>query len=968
MNETVERMLTAGGTNTAMDVLAVQTKQIYSGTYNAVIGTLINTSIVVYVMWPVVDHRVLLLWLTTIILVSLARSTIAYQYKVTDHSAAKARQWSRLYLLGCYAAALSWASASIWIFPINNFSHQVFLAFVVGGMAAAAISVMSHLTKAIYPYLFIVLTPLIVRFYLSGTELSLSMGTMILLYLVMLLFAASRSHHNILQNIKLRIDAVEKERSLQESEQRYKTLMEKSTDAFFLHDVNGNFHDVNQQACVNLGYSRDELLNMSVMDVEIGLEQENLKILWSELKTGESLLVEGAHRRKNATTYPIEASVGLVEINGEDLFSVSVRDTTERKQLEQERVNFEHILDDSWNEIYMFDAVSLKFTQVSKGGVLNLGYNKNELCELTAYDIKPEFDEAQFKSMLRPLIDGTSELLSFKTVHQRKDESSYPVEIRLQLMDDGNKALYVANVQDLSDRVASEKQINELARFPEEAVSPILRVSGNGLISYANPASKRVRDLWACEVGDTVPEEFLKQVKKAIIEETAQQLDLNCSGITYRMMLAPVPELDAVYIYGLDVTQQIRDQAALQVHKDHLEDMVEKRTSELDLAKRVAEEASHAKSQFLSNMSHEIRTPLSSIIGFAEMLDEGDKTGAEQEKSIATILSSSHHLQNIVNDILDLSKIEANKMDVELIFINLKSLLKEIKTVVGLQAENKGLLFSVEYADNVPDHLLADPVRLKQILLNLCSNAIKFTQQGDVGIRISYKDDEHKVCIDVSDSGIGLTAEQIDKLFHSFSQADSSTTRKYGGTGLGLVLSRQLAELLGGELTVSSEYGKGSRFTLVLPVGDVESIQASSNSMQNKQSTVSETNVLKGRVLLVEDTPPMQDLIGMHLKRLGLDYELAENGKVAIEMACANDFDLIFMDIQMPVMGGIESTQALRKNQYSRPIIALTANALDKERDACLAAGCNDFVTKPVSRQQLYDVASQYLNEPQKSS
>jgi len=450
-------------------------------------------------------------------------------------------------------------------------------------------------------------------------------------------------------------------------------------------------------------------------------------------------------------------------------------------------------------------------------------------------------------------------------------------------------------------------------------------------------------------------------IKHSIDENTLQEMEVDCDGEAYLLVFSPVPEFDAVYVYGRNITQHKKDQAELISHREHLEEMVDVRTKELASARTEAEQANLAKSQFLANMSHEIRTPLSAILGFAENLKESDNSEVENRKAIDTIIRSSKHLSGIINDILDLSKIEANSIEAEHIPFSLKEILYDLSVLMEPQAKSKGLSFGIEYVTPIPANISGDPVRLKQILINLCSNALKFTSEGEIKVLASYNESERNISFTVVDSGIGMTSSQLERLFKPFSQADSSTTRKYGGTGLGLALSRQLAELLGGSLDVESESGVGSRFILCLPVGDMES-ELTMDTTQREKSVVSSVNkTLKGKVLLAEDTPALQNLIGLHLKKIGFDFTIVENGLQAVEAATEHDFDLIFMDMQMPVMGGIEAVEILRQKGITVPIIALTANVLLEEKTACLKAGCNQFVTKPVSRQELFEVAESYL-------
>lgn len=381
--------------------------------------------------------------------------------------------------------------------------------------------------------------------------------------------------------------------------------------------------------------------------------------------------------------------------------------------------------------------------------------------------------------------------------------------------------------------------------------------------------------------------------------------------------------------------------------------------------------ASVAKSAFLANMSHEIRTPLTAIIGFSESLLDSDQTMSDRVDSIQTVIRSGRHLQSIINDILDLSKIEAEKLDLEMLEVDLFDLIYEVHALASLQTQAKGLTCDLDFHFPLPDKLLTDPVRLKQILINFCSNAFKFTSKGGITIDVSYVDESNNMVIKLIDTGIGMTQEQQGKIFEAFTQADTSTTREFGGTGLGLHLSCELAHMLGGDITVESSKDVGSCFTLTFDAGETEQRKLLTTAPEQKQIyNVPEQALtkLKGHVLVAEDNVENQRLISLYINKIGVEVTLVENGKQAIEMAKNNNYNLILMDMQMPVMGGLEATQILRNKGYKGTIIALTANAMRKDQEECLAAGCNEFLTKPIDRKRFYEVISQYLEIDEKSS
>ncbi len=384
-------------------------------------------------------------------------------------------------------------------------------------------------------------------------------------------------------------------------------------------------------------------------------------------------------------------------------------------------------------------------------------------------------------------------------------------------------------------------------------------------------------------------------------------------------------------------------------------------------ANEIVVKASKAKSDFLSNMSHEIRTPLTAVIGFSETLLDSDQSMHTRINTIKTIIRNGKHLLSLINNILDLSKIEADKIEIEKINIDPFKILTEVSSLLSSLAVEKNIDFKINYLSELPKHFKSDPVKLKQILINLASNAIKFTEKGSVTINVKLLKEQQKISFEVEDTGIGLKPEQLNKLFKSFSQADSSTTRKYGGTGLGLVLSKRLAELLGGTIVVESQFGIGSRFQVTIETDSLHNIELINEQgyahFTSQENVEVKTPPIKftGEILLAEDTPDLQRLIALYLRKTGANVTVVENGKLAVEQALNKEFDVIFTDIQMPVMGGIEAVKIMRKQGYKKPIIALTANVMEKNKLICIQAGCDGFVSKPVNRNKLIEVAAKYL-------
>ena len=399
--------------------------------------------------------------------------------------------------------------------------------------------------------------------------------------------------------------------------------------------------------------------------------------------------------------------------------------------------------------------------------------------------------------------------------------------------------------------------------------------------------------------------------------------------------------------------------------------LLEGHARDLDAAREASVLASRTKSEFLANMSHEIRTPMTAVIGYSDLLLDPALDASDRVNYVQTIRRNGEHLLTLINDILDLSKIEAGKMSLERIATSPAQVLVDVASLMRVRAVEKGLSFEVRYIGAIPETISSDPTRLRQIVMNFVGNAIKFTERGSVRIiaQCSGLDSsEPQLSIDVVDTGLGMTPEQIASLFVAFTQADASTTRRFGGTGLGLVISRRLAQLLGGDITVESTLGKGTTFRLSLPTGSLANVKMITGLSEAGVPDTSLPRVpmlvdklARVRVLLAEDGHDNQVLIATYLRKAGAEVKVVADGRIAVEQARAELYDVILMDMQMPELDGYGATSKLRQLGYTRPIIALTAHAMAGDRERCEKAGCDDYLTKPIERGKLVAVVARWV-------
>jgi len=541
-------------------------------------------------------------------------------------------------------------------------------------------------------------------------------------------------------------------------------------------------------------------------------------------------------------------------------------------------------------------------------------------------------------------------------------------QMRFSAALEASEALTRCILESMRDAILVLRSDGSVA-FHNGAACELFRADGFWLMRARLPELLPDLERAAAELGDGDAAESYR--RRASLELTAKtkEGDTVHVAVTIGVFELGGAELRTVVVRNIE--RRRREEQRLRGYARALE----RANSDLERARRKAERAAAAKTEFLANMSHEIRTPMTAILGFTDILLEDTPTTANDKvDALRTIRRNGAYLLEILNGILDFSKIEANRLEIERLPCSPRRIATDVVELLRPRADEKHVVLALSIADTVPDKLLSDPVRLRQVLLNLIGNAVKFTPAGQVEVALRFDALDQTLELDVADTGIGIESETLAQIFEPFRQGDSSMTRRFGGTGLGLAITKRLVERLGGAITASSEPGRGSLFRVRLPAEGVDMERDAAEALgEDTPSTGGLRAALRGlrssgRILVVEDGPDNQRVIRHVLERSGYQVTIAENGLIGVELALSaaeegTPFGVILMDVQMPVLDGYAATRQLRDQGYSGPIIALTAHALPSERQRCLEAGCDAFATKPLERVALLETIAAHMQK-----
>ncbi len=729
-----------------------------------------------------------------------------------------------------------------------------------------------------------------------------------------------------------------------------------------------------------LGFSREEAVGSTTTDLGLWEDPADHERLYrAMLESGSVEQMELRLRKKNGEKLIGLLSARLFDLDGEAVMLGSVNDITERKAAEEHLREANAYLENLFNyanaPIIVWDA-QFRITRFNRAFERLSGRTEADVLGKSLEILFPQ-ESADASMELIRRTSGGERWEVVEIVIRNTDGSDRTVLWNSATIFDADGRTPVSTIaqgQDITERQRAEDRLRETNAYLENlfnyANAPIIVWDTQFRITRFNRAFERLSGRSEADVlGKSLEILFPQESTDASMElirrtsggerwEVVEIVIHNTDGSDRTVLW------NSATIFGADGRTPVSTIAQGQDIT-----LRKEREAELAVAKEAAEQANRAKSDFLANMSHEIRTPMNGVIGMTHLLLD-TALSPEQRDYAETVRGSAESLLNILNDILDYTKIEAGKLELENIDFDLAALLADIASLLAPRAEDRGVVFRCTLAPGVPPRLRGDPGRLRQILLNLAGNAVKFTQEGEIAVDVSLLDedaDSARLLFSVTDTGIGIPAEKQAGLFEKFSQADTSTTRRYGGTGLGLAIAKDLTGRMGGEIGVTSEEGSGSEFWFTVRLGRAGSeCEAGAPGLENVAASIATLYHGDGRVLLAEDNPANAEVATGILGKMGLQVDVAANGADALSLLAQKPYDLVLMDLQMPKVDGFEVTRRLRASgpgavNREVPVIAMTARVMQDDRARCFAAGMNGHLRKPVSPRELAQVLHHWL-------
>ncbi|NGZ82756.1 PAS domain S-box protein [Duganella aceris] len=784
-------------------------------------------------------------------------------------------------------------------------------------------------------------------------------------------------------------------------ERRMWAVVDATPGAVLVADKGGRVRYANLACAASFGYDGDHLLagrSVEQLTPEAMRSNGRARELFTRPRQPGRVLYA---IRADGTTFPAMVHIAPVELSGQDLMIMTLRDMTQRQRAEEalqaSSERYRQIVQTAAEGIWMTNADD-RTTFVNPTLAHMLDYDIEQMMGRAMTDFMDDAGRALLKQHMQHRLSG--EASQGDVCFLRRDGSSVWCLLSTTVVnsDAGHYAGTLAMLTDITARRQAEGALRDssqrLASIFNAVTNGLVMVDGGGVILERNAAATRMLahtadidgdGLWRGVREDGTPFDLashpvrLALVMGMSVRDVVMGLAQPDGALHWLSVNAePIPDqagaVQLVVASLTDITDRKRGEDALRELNEHLEERVAIRTGELEHARQVAEEASQTKGQFLANMSHEIRTPMNGVIGMAYLALKTD-LDPRQRDYLEKIRFAGEHLLGIIDDILDISKIEAGKLEIEQVDFALDHVIQTLTTVVAPKAAGRELELVFDLDPTLPKVLRGDPLRLGQVLINYTNNAIKFSEKGRIEVRVRQVVGDAHGCLlrfEVSDCGIGLSEREIDKLFQSFQQADTSTTREYGGTGLGLSICKQLAQLMGGEVGVRSRPGHGSTFWFTARLGISSATvpalidrvkDAAAELLASSRSAAVMAALKNARILLVEDNTFNQQIALEMLEEVGSSVCLAANGMEALELLRQTAFDCVLMDVQMPLMDGLEATRRIRADPRlaDMRVLAMTATATSEDRVRCIEAGMDDFISKPIQPALMYQTIANWL-------